>query len=79
MFFSSGVGIGVGKVNWQSQSGNVYKFFAVPGCENLIYQIDLIGLEKPFAKHFVFSMVLGFGSNGLANMAIQYKIFTNHL
>ena len=40
IFFSSGVGIGVGKVNWQSQSGNVYKFFAIPGCENLIYQID---------------------------------------
>jgi hypothetical protein len=79
IFFSSGVGIGVGKVNWQSQSGNVYKFFAIPGCENLIYQIDLIGLEKPLGKHFVWSMSGGYGSNGIVNMAIHYKIFTNHL
>jgi hypothetical protein len=79
MFFSSGVGIGVGKVNWQSQSGNVYKFFPVPGCENLIYQIDLFFVEKALGRNFVWSMGGGYGSNGIVNMAIQYKIFTNHL
>ena len=79
MFFSSGVGIGVGKVNWQSQSGNVYKFFAVPGCENLIYQIDLFFVEKALGRNFVWSMGGGYGSNGIVNMAIHYKIFTNLL
>jgi len=79
VIFYSGAGIGVGQINWIAETGGKYNFFSVPGSENTLYHFDLIGIDKPFAKHFVFSMVLGFGSNGLANMAIQYKIFTNHL
>ncbi len=79
IIFYSGAGIGLGQINWRAETRKEYNFFSVPGCENTLYHFDLIGIDKPFAKHFIFSMVLGFGSNGLANMAIQYKIFTNNL
>lgn len=76
VMFYSGLGIGVGKVNWQADTNGKYYYYAIPNSEGIIYHIDILGVEKLLSKRFVFSMNCGYGSNGLVNMAIQYKIFS---
>ena len=77
VMFYSGLGIGIGQVNWQADTKGKYNFYSIPNSEGLLYHIDILGVEKVLSKHFVFSMNCGYGSNGFVNMAIQYKIFSN--